>query len=246
MTVFSFLLPVLANAADMSGTEAKNNPAVANSRSETIFRDDFNEDFLSDDWQVINPNAQGMVLDEGKLVLVTLPGDASKKTLQNMVVLKKEIPARQYEAMVKLHGDLSSSGNLYAGIMLYADENNRLTLWLKNTGSDGYGPCGNNVCNNVIKAYFTPLQNGEWSGDLGGNWIAWNGSHSQQSPNDFTVYLRLKKNKYKYTAYVSTDNKKWSKMGTIPMLGFKGDLTLFANRGNAANSMVDFDWITVK
>ena len=135
--------------------------ADENSKPQLYFHDVFNGDTLSQDWEVQNPNPQGMVLDEGKLVLVTLPGDFLKNTVQNLVILKREIPANKYVITVKLHGDLSSSGYQYAGIMFYADGKNRLEVWLKNTGSQGYGPCGNNVCSNVVKAYYTPTQNGE-------------------------------------------------------------------------------------
>ena len=30
-----------------------------------------------------------------------------------------------------------------------------------------------------------------------------------------------------------------------PMLGFNGNVALYADRGNAANTMVDFDWIEI-
>jgi len=237
-----------ANAAELAKSFAAVKKEVVEKKlvAKVIFRDDFNEDFLSEDWDVQNPDAEAMVLDEGKLILMAKAASLGKGNVPNFTVMNKEISPSHYVVTVKLHGDFSQeqygSGSQYAGLLLYADPTNYLELWVQNDGSDAtYG-----YTVNTIKAYFQKVAGGTFSKNENPAIIAWQREANYTTSMPFDVWLRIEKNKYKYSAFASRDGEKWISLGTIPFLGKKMKPALYADRNsNVPDSMVEFDWVEV-
>ena len=215
--------------------------------SKVIFRDDFNEDFLSEDWDVQNPDAEAMVLDEGKLMLMTKESSLDKGNVPNLIVLNKVISPSHYSVTVKLHGEFNDNsgygiGSQYTGLLLYADPKNFFKLWVHNDGSSAE----HGYVVNPIDAYYQKVSGGKINKASSHVMTAWQSERKRTSTMPFDVWLRMEKNKYKYTAYASRDGEKWRKIGTIPFLGKKFRPALFANGSkNVPDTLVEFDWFEV-
>jgi len=214
-----------------------------------IFRDDFNEDFLSEDWDVQNPDAEAMVLDEGKLILMAREASLDKGNVPNLIILNKAISAAHYTATIKLHGDFEEKyvRSAHAGLLLYADPQNFLEVWVRNSGT-GLVPVKSNSFTsvNTILASYQKNSGGKISKSATEVPIAWQWPKNQTASVSFDVWMRIEKNKYKYTAYVSRDGEKWQSLGTIPLLGKKMKPALFASHQHyVSDTMVGFDWFEI-
>lgn len=240
------------NAAELAKSFAAVKQEVVEKKPvpKVIFRDDFDEDFLSEDWDVQNPDAGAMLLDEGQLMLMAKEASLGKGNVPNFIVLNKEITPTHYTVSVKLHSDFSQEkyglGSQYAGLLLYADPKNFLELWVQNDGDEVLGKSQNIFAVNTINAYFQKISEGEASKYPAAVTINWQNEYKKTTTMPFDAWLRIEKNKYKFTAYASRDGEKWQVVGTIPFLGKKLKPALFTDRSkNVSDTLVGFDWFEV-
>jgi len=229
--------------------EIKPKPVEKKMVAKVIFRDDFNEDFLSEDWDVQNPDAEAMVLDEGKLMLMTKEASLAKGDVPNLIVLNKVISPSHYSVTVKLHGDLEEKyvRSSSAGLLLYADPQHYLELWVRNSGTGSIPIKSNSFTSvNTILASYQKNSGGKFSKSATEIPIAWQWPKNKTASVPFDVWLRIEKNKFKYTAYASRDGEKWHSLGTIPLLGKKLKPAIFASRQHyVPDTLVEFDWFEV-
>ncbi|NOX19749.1 MAG: VWA domain-containing protein, partial [Nitrospirae bacterium] len=96
---------------------------IAAHKTKIIFKDGFDDDFLSEAWEVKNPDPDNLIIEEGYLQVVTQTADYGNPI--NFVILKKPLP-RQYEIILRLRHTLNLRGYPYtswynatvAGLML--------------------------------------------------------------------------------------------------------------------------------
>ncbi len=68
-----------------------------------VFRDDFNGDELADHWDVINPNPDAFIVEDGKLLVIsTVAASITGEKVENTFRLTKGMPKGDWDAVVKL------------------------------------------------------------------------------------------------------------------------------------------------
>lgn len=203
-----------------------------------IFVEEFDKPFLSEEWEIINDNPDGRVLDEGKFIVIEAPGSIVDETIQNMLLYKKPIPSANVEISVKFNTSfLNFSGwitpSQHPGLILYSDKDNWLALFM---GGDKWK--GNHAA-----VVFAKTKDGKINRD---SWLAY---HFFGKPvNEITYQLKIVKEKYKYTAYVyDPDKGDWQKIGTYGILGKKFQPGIIAYRDNGTQEVItEFDWFRIK
>lgn len=206
-----------------------------------IFIEEFDKTFLSEDWDIVNDNSDGRVLEDGIFYIISAPGSFSKESVQNMLLYNKPIEQKNYEVVTKFKVPLTNYGNSadgqqWNGLIFYANKDNIIGLVVH--GFYGYFTGGSG---NARLAQFFKIQGGKWATSF--NTPVYRGKNTDLQP----YYLKIEKKKFKYTAYYSTDGQKWNKIGTIAILGKKLKPGIFAVRGNNAQEVVvEFDSFRIK
>lgn len=223
LCLMALLMPAAAMAEDQSGDS-----------SATTFREDFNDEFLSDKWEVRNENLDTMIIEEGALQIVS---DVPKKGLfdpQNFVTYNQDLP-KNYEveikvALTQMEGSCEYWTNSpMVGLLLSQDEKNGISL----VAGHSTNRCGSS--SDAIM--YSKMKNGEWqpgfSRDIG----------AQKEGRE--ILLRLVRHKFKYYAYYNADGKKWIKLGEFSDLRPKYTrVGLIAQRGSAKTheAIQKVDW----
>lgn len=207
--------------------------------SKVIFQDDFNDEFLSDQWEIKNPNEDSMIVEDGFLQIVT---DVSKESFfnpANFVLLKQELPG-QYEVILKMRYTRTDSysdwgNNQTAGIILFKDKQNAMML----AASNAWGsPVGNNSWN-TDAIHFSEMRKNEWMPDF----TALLGPAKKERE----ITLRLQRIKRKFIASYLDVKGKWQTVGEFTKLRVKYRVGIYAARGSKAHEdMEKFDSFVLK
>jgi len=202
--------------------------------SKVIFQDDFNDEFLSDKWEILNPDEDSMIVEDGFLQIVTDVYKGAFIHPINLVLLKQDLP-RKYEIILKMKytrtdGDSNWWSNQTAGIILFKDEQNAMALSASNVG--GFG-------DQVDAIHFTKLRKKEWQPDFT--------SKLAGSKKGRDITLRLQRIKRKFIASYLDAKGKWKTMGEFTQLRAKYRVGIYAARGSKAHEEMEmFDSIVVK
>ena len=221
--------------------EPKEEPRKEPELPKDIFVEEFDQPFLSEEWNVMNDNSDSRTLEDGIFYIISTPGSFSKESVQNMLLYNKPIEKKDYEVVTKFNVPLTSYGNSddgqqWIGLIFYADKDNMIGLVVY--GFYGYFTGGSGNAG-LVQSF--KIQGGKWT--TSDNSILFRGQNSEPS----TYYLKIEKRKFKYTAYYSIDGRKWNKVGTMAMLGKKLKPGIFALRGNNAQEIIaEFDSFKIK
>jgi len=207
--------------------------------SKVIFQDDFNDEFLSDAWEIMNPNEEGMIVEDGSLQIITdVPKDAFFYP-SNVVLLKQQLQG-QYEVILKMRYTRTNSssnwgGNQTAGILLFKDKQNAILL----TASNAWGsPIGANSWD-TDAIHFSKIRKNEWLPDF----TALLGPAKKERE----ITLRIQRIKRKFIASYLNAKGKWKTIGEFTQLSAKYRIAIYAARGSKAHEEMElFDSIVVK
>lgn len=175
---------------------------VRKKESKVIFREDFNDEFLSDAWDVINADSDSMIIEDGHMTIVLEPGPKDD-IARNIVLYSKKLP-KSYDVYVKFKAEVVDFPNFRAwetqrsGLVFYSDKKNYMLL----TTSSGGVSRGN-----PLIAVFDKLRKGEWLSGL--NQVM------AKSNGPATYEFKIKKKKHKYTAYFKNQKGKWMEIGSF-------------------------------
>jgi len=207
--------------------------------SKVIFRDDFDDEFLSDQWDIKNPNEDSMIVEDGFLQIVT---DISKESFfnpTNFVLLKQELHG-QYEVILKMRFTRTDyyhnwSNNQTAGIILFNDKQNAMVL----AASNAWGsPVGNNSWN-TDAIHFSKMRKNEWMPDF----TALLGAVKKER----AITLRIQRIKRKFIASYLDAKDKWQTVGEFTQLRAKYRVGIYAARGGKAHEEMElFDSFVLK
>lgn len=199
-------------------------------KTRVIFRDDFNDDFLADAWKVMNPNPDGMVVDSGKLSILTMPGSLEDKKIQNVVIYDREIGSKNYDVVTKIITKISSGNTTrgqQVGLVMWQDKDNFLLVIVTGTN-----PWNNRAARLIFRR--------------SGKWIPGMELRLPDATGPATYYLKVSKRKFRYTAFCSVDGHKWKKIGTEVALGKHFKPAIHANRVSDEEIMANFDWFEIR
>ncbi|TLS75277.1 hypothetical protein FE236_09965 [Mariprofundus erugo] len=228
MSLISLLfIPAVAQAED----------PPADSQS-AVFREDFNDEFLSDKWDVRNENLDTMIVEGGMLQFVTEVPAKGLFDPNNFVTYHADLP-KNYEVEVRvlltqMEGECEYWTNApMVGLLLFQDAKNGISL----VAGHSTNRCGSSA----DAVTFSKFKNGEWQPGFSVN--------IGRQTEGREVLLRLVRQKFKYYAYYNADGKKWLKLGEFSELRPKySRIGLFALKGAASTheGMEKVDWFEIR
>ncbi|MDX8405740.1 MAG: VWA domain-containing protein [Mariprofundus sp.] len=218
---------------------AKPKPVEKKPVARVIFQDNFKDEFLSDQWEIKNPNEDMMIVEDGYLQMLTGISKESFFNPENFVVLNKELRG-QYEIILQLKYTRTDSGhnwgsNQTAGIMLFKDKQNAIVL----AASNAWGsPVGNNSWN-TDAVHFSKMRKNEWMPDFT--------SLLGAAKKEREITLRIQRIKRKFIASYLDAKGKWKTIGEYTELRPHYSVGIYAARGSKAHEEMEmFDSITIK
>jgi len=196
-----------------------------------VIQEDFNDEFLSDRWEIMNPDEEGMLVEDGYLQIITNAAKGTFLNPINFVLLKQELKG-EYEITLKMKftatGRAGSwTNNQSAGLVLYQDKENGIILTASTTHM-GYFYRFLKIKKNAFMPGFGPKM----------------GGHVKERD----VTLRIQRIKRKFIASFLNDKGKWQTIGEYTVLRPKyTKVGIYASRaGGALEDLEKFDSFTFK
>jgi len=206
-----------------------------------VFSDDFEGDSLKKDWELLNPNPDNMIVEDGYLQIVTETFKKGSFTGPvNLLLLKEKLP-KQYEVNMRVVHVAPSDPYLGAGIVLYKDDNNQIIFFV----SGDWGNWGD-----WKGVRFRKKEKGKWGTPV-------DFKHITKSEK-LIVTLKLQRIKRKFIAWFKveevgegkTDVKvnKWYKVGEIPQLraNYRLGIFVFKNSDKDPDALMQIDSVEVR
>ncbi len=231
-------------------------PATA----EEVFKDDFDGDALDERWEVINPNPDSYIVENGKLLVVyqeELP--VGNEALANRFRLAMPMPKGDWEATIRFEPEFQTLREVMYFGLFQDSENYMLGTWLVNSWCCYARNLSIVATKNAggKKAEFVEAMTAV--ADLGeGNFDAYRG-HFQGLGEGILLRLTKKGRSYVFAGRVEgkdMDGKEfpWTVLSKLSSLRQKGDL-IFAftqakggggHVGSGGESLVNVDWVKVE
>ncbi len=208
---------------------------------DVVFSDDFEGNSLKKDWEVVNPDPDNMIVEDGYLQVVTEPFKKGSFTAPvNLLLLKKELP-KQYEVSMRIVHTAPADPYLGAGIVLYRDDNNQIIFFV--SGDQGNWGDWKGV-------RFRKKEKGRWRTPVDFKFIT--------KSEKLVITLKLQRIKRKFIAWFRVEEvgkgetdvkaKKWYKVGEIPQLraNYRLGVFVFKNSEKDPDALMQIDSVEVK
>jgi len=230
------------NAGDLAKSFAAVKKEVVQKKpaSKVIFRDDFNEDFVKDDWEVMNSNPDATIVEDGMLQILTEVPEKKLFDPKNLFLYKGKLP-KQYEVeervlMTQMESCTNWSKPPFVGLILKQDGDNAIALV---AGSISSG-CSNYPYDAVT---YARVKNGKWQPSFEQGL-----GHSKENR---PVRIKLRREKRKFMAFYYKEDKggaRWVKVGEFTVLRPKYRLGLMAARGSGKShdTLDKIDWFELR
>ena len=221
-------------------------PAPQVAQAGPIFFDDFDGEALRDHWEVLNPNEDAYIVEDGELLLVAAGNRSLQKgDIENMLRLKSPMPKGNWVATIKFRAAYQT-GVEAVYLALYDDTENFIAAseqaWSYYSGVRGARVFLNGVKRKKGKE--SKFSKQVWGGADG---IPFD---SESSPNPFL--LRITKKGRTYTSSILLDAKdgagNWIDLESFTVLRQKGRLTIAAAQsGDVEGETTAFiDWVKIE
>ncbi len=202
-----------------------------------IFQDDFSGPFLNEAWQIINDDPDALILEDGKLSVISGPGSFTDKSVPNLISYKAPIAEKDYDISVTVTVEATKAdydrywgyGAISFGLRMAKSPTSDIQLGLALTYT------ADNGGNKYSYVYYGQTKGGKWGNSYTKPWY-------RSKDGAVTFYLRMEKRGFKYTGYIQNDKKEWVKLGTQLLLGKNLKPQLYAtNPKDFHQVLVSFD-----
>jgi len=213
--------------------------------AKTIFRDDFNDDFLGEKWKMLNENLDAAILDDGKMLFINSKGDLSQDPA-NLLMQERLLDKTNMNVIVEFNTEIKQEvtyfsptdyrSGIMSGILLSAGKGDFIRIFVASSyGWGGYGAGANAFVQKRSKGV-----DAKWFR------VAVTGFKGANSPGKYR--LKIEKRKYKYFAYYyNFDKDEWVKIGSYTVLGKKFKPGFMAITGNGSvESTTELDWFEIQ
>ncbi len=220
--------------------------AISGSASaEPLFVDEFDGDSLSSNWEVLNEDPDGYIVEDGKLLIIgTNAGKIANAPIPNIVRLKSDLPKGDWVATMKISVPYQT-GREAPFLAIYQDKDNHIvaspyahSYYGGVRGARVYMGSWKNV-----KGKHTSFARVIWGGAKG---VAYN---AEQAPNP--ILVRITKKGRKYTSAYKLEGMKqsdWISMEDLTSLRPKGKLAIGIYQHEKVNgeTPMSVDWFKIE
>lgn len=240
--VGTFMISVVAvgGESDVTSGVGQDTPAARITHKEVLFDDTFTRDDLGDQYEVMKPDPNRLLISDGKLMIV------ATDPVNNQVMLG-QVPTGDFVATVAVTMQLSK--NNHVGMVYRIDGKNHLHIGVAGTSWDGIpwidrGCCG--YGGDRRQPYFTKVIEAQENAiiqkisQLGDRELK---GYAERPEN---WYLQLQRNGSKYTGRISTDGINWTSLGTHVIVQKHGRLGFRAGSGGGIENPAEFDNFVVQ
>jgi hypothetical protein len=238
--VFMMSAVAMGGQSDAASGAKQNTTAAKITRKEVLFEDSFARDDLGDQYEILKPDSNRLVVGDGKLMIVgTNPS--------NNQVMLGQAPTGDFVATVAVTMQITEDNRV--GMVYRVDEKNYLLVGVAGS-EDCYDlPWSSRTCkiySNRRQPFFTKFVEGQENaitqkmsqlGDRGLKGYA-------ERPE--TWYLQLQRSGSKYIGRISTDGVRWTTLGTHVIVQKHGRLGLLAGSGGGIENPAEFDDFVVQ
>jgi len=221
-------------------------------KKEVYFFDDFDGNELKEHWEVINPNPDNFVVEDGSLLVVSSKsGSLSQGSVENIFRLTKPMPAGDWIITTKFTIDLQTQAEIpFLGI--YDDKDSYIILL-------GYGATGGNWYNRpIFNIRIVKRMHGKESkftkklffGKPMGSMETFRFSEAIKTMPQ-PILFRLKKKGRSYFASAMLEKAKhprWVELEKVTALRAKGNLVLgiYQAKRVSGETTITFDWVKIE
>lgn len=207
-------------------------------RTEAIFRDDFDGDSLDQKWEVVNPEPDSVVVEDGYYKVIAEVPEKKLFNAKNMLLYKGELP-KEWDAEMRVLMTQMDDSSCYSwhsapfvGLILKQDDDNAIVLVSGRSSS---------ACNNSDAVLFMRVKNGKWVPGYYHN--------LGRQRMERLVRMRLRRMQRKFTGFFSVDDgKTWQELGSFTILRSRMRLGVMAARGSGkTHPMLEkMDWVELR
>lgn len=253
-----------ANALKTAMAEVKKVAVEAPKKPEleVYFEDNFDGDALGDDWEVMNPNPDAYIVENGMLGILANGGitqSLEEETVPNVFKLLKVLPAGDWVATMRILTDVQTVRERYI-LGLIKDKDNML-----------FGSVGphTDCCYNPVLNYWVVKRANGTPTNFSGKFLGPKGQYVAKTTADWlnanieAVQIRYAKKGREYTVSVKIEGKpdagidpQWRELQALTSLRMPGDnLFIAASQSNEVNKIYNFaggetlvnvDWIKIE
>ncbi len=241
----------VTNAVQVAQVETKPKPIVP-AKPTIYFEDNFEGEELAEDWEVVNPNPDAFIIEDGKLLIVgDTPGNFAKRTVNNLFKLSKPLPKGDWTITAKLSVEFQTVAEK-AVIGIFDSEKKFIEIsiqsWITSLAPQAIiSIFGRKQTRDKAATSFKVL----WKGvkyEEGKNFT--NNAKSLPQP----ILLRLQKRGRSYTGSIRLGKAKngkqpgWTYLDKFTVLRLKGSVVFgfFQKGATRGESIALFDWIKIE
>jgi len=214
-----------------------------------VFRDDFDGDELADHWEVLNPDPDAFIVEDGSLLVVSgTAGSLEKDTVQNLFKLSKPLPKGDWVITAKLSIDLQTSVER-AFIGIHDSRDNYLEIGVRPWIECCYSP--------RLSLHGVKRSRGK---NKTSDRVIWRSGHQGKSASAFAdaakniaqpILLRLEKKGRTYTGsamLAGAKKPRWVTLDKFTVLRLKGTvaLGLYQTKKTNGETTTFFDWVKIE
>ncbi len=210
-----------------------------------VFFDDFDGEVLADHWEVLNPNPDSYIVEEGELLVITSKAaDLAQENIENFFRLSDPLPKSNWTATVRLRIDFQTGQEqIFFGV--YDDKDNYLVSVLYPfPANSGYYLFLSRT--KASKGDITSASHNVWTppDDLRADM---NKGMAQGQP----ILLRLEKKGRDYISAIKMEGDEgsdWIEFPSLKSLRLKGSLAvgLFQKAAVSGETSILVDWIKIE
>ena len=207
--------------------------------------DNFEGEDLADHWEILNPDPDSFIVENGELLIInSTPAAFAKENITNLIRLNRELPKGNWIATMKLNVDFQSGQELvFFG--LYDDKDNYLVNQLTTAYDQNHARHYLFVSpTKTLKGKIVSSRNNIWGEKKG----------DDLSPGLFEAQPFLLRIEKKGRAYINSiklegiEEPKWIDFPELKLLRSKGNLAFGvfqSNQGSGETSLM-IDWIKIE
>ena len=221
--------------------------------SEVVFRDDFDGEDLDPSWEILNPNPDATIVEEGELLAInSTVGSLAEDTAENLFRLQDDMPKGDWTATARISIDFQT-GREYVYFGLHEDGENHLMNWLSTDGGSCYS--GGSYSWHL---YATPGKRSKGKSTSKKQEI-WRVGRCEGDDNGLAarmrkaqpILMRLTKTGRSYVFSIKlegTEDPKWIELDKLTLLKSKGRLAIGATQYQAGSgeTTLEVDWVEVE